>query len=298
MSVVIFGEVLADVFPDQTVLGGAPFNVARHLQAFGASPVMISRTGMDGLGETLLANMHRLGMSCAGMQRDAQRPTGQVRVTFVDERHRFEILPDQAYDHVCSETTLQVVRALRPRLAYFGTLAQRQPSSRLALQAMLDACECPLFLDINLREPWYDVEVVEHSLHAADIVKLNDEELAVISELLGLGSADAERQAQALQQRFSLQQVLVTCGAAGSWLLDETGRVHRLGRAVGDGELVDTIGAGDAYAAIFMLGRLRGWHVDEAMQRASTYAAAICRIRGAVPDEPVFFEPYRQAWGA
>ncbi len=296
MSVAVLGEVLADVFPDKTVLGGAPFNVARHLRAFGAHPVMISRTGMDALGAELLADMCRLDMPLSGMQQDTHRPTGQVQVSLTAAGHAFEILPDQAYDHVCPETTRQVVADLHPELAYFGTLAQRQPSSRLAVQAMLEACACPVFLDINLRAPWYDVDVIEHSLRAADIVKLNDEELAVVAGSLGLGAADAEGQARALQRRFSLQQVLVTCGAAGSWLLDEEATLHRVGPALVDEPVVDTVGAGDAYAAVIMLGRLRGWDVVESMRRATTYAAAICRVRGAVPDDATFFAPYRQAW--
>lgn len=296
MSVAIFGEVLADVFPDQTVLGGAPFNVARHLQALGAHPVMISRTGMDVLGAELLADMRRLGMALSGMQQDSQRLTGQVRVSLTAAGHAFEILPDQAYDHVCPETTRRVVGDMLPELAYFGTLAQRQSSSRLAVQAMLEACACPVFLDINLRAPWYDVDVIGNSLRAADIVKLNDEELALVADLFGLASLAPEGQARALQQHFDLQQVLVTCGAAGSWLLDEVANLHRVGPALGDGPLVDTVGAGDAYAAVIMLGRLRGWGVAESMRRATTYAAAICRVRGAVPEDVTFFAPFRQAW--
>lgn len=295
-SVAIFGEVLADVFPDQTVLGGAPFNVARHLQAFGAYPMMISRTGEDALGAQLRDNMRALGMPLSGMQQDAQRPTGQVRVTLDGAGHRFEILPDQAYDHLCPEATRQLMRDLKPALAYFGTLAQRQDSSRRALQAMLEDCECPLFLDINLRAPWYDADVIASSLHAADIVKLNDEELAVIADLFGLASMAPEAQARALQQRFALRQVLVTCGAAGSWMLDLAGQVWRASPAGEDGPLVDTVGAGDAYAAVFLLGLLHGWDVPETLQRASVYAAAICRVRGAAPDAETFFEPYRRAW--
>jgi fructokinase len=294
--IALFGEVLADVFPDCSVLGGAPFNVARHLRAFGLDPLLISRTGSDPLRDALLEEMVNLGMSTAGIQRDPERPTGQVQVILEDGNHRFEILPDQAYDHICAETTKQTLGENPPHLAYFGTLAQRSAKSRKAAGQFLQACGCPIFLDINLRIPWYDEATISTSLGAADIVKLNEYELATVAGMFGLDHLSPEAQAMVLLQRFDLKQLLVTCGASGSWLLDAQLQVYTASPAGPGQPVVDTVGAGDAFAAVFMLGLMHAWDAPATLQRASDYAAAICRVRGAVPASADFFVPFRQAW--
>lgn len=293
----MFGEVLADVFPEQSVLGGAPFNVARHLQVFDLHPLLISRIGSDALGEALLQEMSQRGMDASGMQRDADRLTGQVQVIFENGTHRFDILPDQAYDHICDTATGQAVAKTRPQLAYFGTLAQRGVQSRMAAERFLRDCECPLFLDINLRTPWYDEAVLTQSLDAAHIVKLNAEELVTLVSLLDLDGADPEAQARSLQRRFHLEQVLVTLGDAGSWLLDAQQQVTRAAPIKLQQPMVDTVGAGDAYAAVFMLGLLRQWDVAVTLQRASVYAAAICCARGAAPASAAAIQSFKQSWG-
>ncbi len=282
-TVAIFGEVLADIFPEHSVLGGAPFNVARHLRTFGLRPIMISRTGGDALRDELLHEMTRMEMEIGGIQCDTAHPTGQVRVVLENGGHRFDILPDQAYDHICATSTREVLAANPPQLAYFGTLAQRSAASRQAATQFVAACACPVILDINLRAPWYDATTIADSLAAADIVKLNDEELAVVAQLLGLPGSTPEAQAAAMQQRFGLQQVLVTCGALGSWLLDDKQQVLRAIPVESHEPVVDTVGAGDAFAAVFIYGLLRGWEMPSTLQRASEYAAAICRLRGAAP---------------
>lgn len=282
-TIAIFGEVLADIFPDQRVLGGAPFNVARHLRAFGRHPVLISRTGSDALRDALLQEMAHRDMDISGIQRDADYPTGQVRVIIENGSHHFDILPDQAYDHICEESTGEIVGSLQPQLAYFGTLAQRGAPSRRAAARFLANCHCPIFLDLNLRAPWYDKATIAHALAAADIVKLNDEELAVAAGLFGFEDLPPEGQAMALQQHFSLEQLLVTCGAAGSWLLTARQQILKAAPTGSTHPIIDTVGAGDAFAAVFMLGLLHQWEAPTTLHRAGEYAAAICSRRGAAP---------------
>ena len=281
--IALFGEVLADVFPDRSVLGGAPFNVARHLQVLGLNPVMISRIGNDALGTALLQEMAQLGMQTAAIQRDSTYLTSQVRVVLESSGHRFEILPDQAYDFINPQETRAALTAHAPQLAYFGTLAQRGAPSRQAAQVFLQECQCPLFLDINLRAPWYDRDIIAASLRAAQIVKLNDEELAVVAGMFGGALLDELEQARALQREFELEQVLVTCGAAGCWMLDAQRQVLRAQPAPDNRPVVDTVGAGDAFAAVFMQGLLSGWALPDTLQRACNYASAQCRVRGAAP---------------
>jgi len=295
-TVAIFGEVLADVFPDQSVLGGAPFNAARHMQALGLHPVMISSIGADNLGDQLMVEMDILGMDISGMQFDPIHPTGQVKVLLENGSPSYEIIPNQAYDHISMAITHETVVEIEPALAYFGTLAQRGMESRLAAEQFLRDCKCPKFLDINLREPWYKQEVIEHSLVAADIVKMNDGELQVLASMLKLTGSSPQAQAMELQKRYALDLVLVTCGEAGSWLLDEDQHVSTVKPAVMEQPFVDSVGAGDAYSAVFILGLLKGWDMQLTLERASSLASAICSTRGAVPLNIDFYRAFKEAW--
>jgi fructokinase len=291
--VVLIGEVLADIFPDRMVLGGAPFNVARHLQAFGLFPLLITRVGNDQLGSELLASMAQLGMTTQGVQRDPLHPTGQVIVHIEQGTHRFEIPADQAYDFIRPDEARLAIQTVTPELIYFGTLAQRNKVSRDTLASILQTVKIPCVLDINLREPWYTLLTVQHSLHSAAIVKMNDDELDVIAKSFHIVGNTYE-QAVSMIKQFSLQQLLVTCGAKGAWLLNAEGEKFSLQGA--GTEVVDTVGAGDGFAAVFILGLLRGWPNTLILSRANSFAAALCSIRGAVPAEIKFYDSFLEAW--
>lgn len=295
-AVILFGEVLVDVFPDRKVLGGAPFNVARHLQAFGLHPVLISRTGNDGLRHELLAAMAGAGMDDRGIQLDVSHPTGQVMVHMEGTGHRFEILPGQAYDFIHAGLTHMIALKVRPELIYFGTLAQRSPVSALALTALVRSSKAPRLLDINLREPWYDTHIIERSLQRAHMAKVNQDELDKLALLFKVSGNSHQEKAAALVKRFSLDSMLVTCGEQGAWQIDDEGKVVGVDGAATSLRLVDTVGAGDGFAAVFMLGQLRGWQPALTLTRANAFAAAICGIRGAIPEMPDFYEPFRKDW--
>jgi len=292
-SIALFGEVLADVFPDRYVLGGAPFNAARHLQAFGLSPTMITRIGDDTLGHELLDEMTRLGMNLSGVQRDTEYPTGQVKVHMEATGHRFEILPEQAYDHIRADEL--IVTVTPPAAIYFGTLAQRSPESRYALDIFLANSKSPRFLDINLRQPWFDLNTIERSLLLAHRLKINDEELAIVAGILNLTASSPEHQAALLIENYDLQCVLVTCGEGGAWLLERGKEVIRaMGKTTGP--LADTVGAGDGFAAVYLLGDMLGWPTETTLERANEFAAAICAIRGAAPETEAFYAPFKLEW--
>jgi fructokinase len=295
-TVALFGEILVDVFPDRTVLGGAPFNVARHLRAFGLHPVLITRTGNDALREELLAAMTSFGMDTQGVQCDPAHPTGQVIVHMEPKGHRFEILPEQAYDFIHAGVTRMISLAVQPELLYFGTLAQRHPVSRRALSTLLRSGTAKRLLDLNLREPWYDKQTITRSLTNADVVKLNDSELGVIAGLLRLSGASPQQQAATLIRQFSLDRILVTCGPAGAWQLDDEGIEVRLDSTSSASLVVDTVGAGDAFSAVFILGSFAGWPVEITLSRAHAFAAALCGIRGAIPRGDDFYAPFLAEW--
>lgn len=295
-TVGLFGEVLADIFPDQSVLGGAPFNVARHLQAFGLHPVMISRTGNDALRDDLLREMDRLGMDKTGIQCDPAYPTGQVQVHMKDGGHSFEILPDQAYDHIHAGVTHMMIMSLKPELVYFGTLAQRGMESRLALDKFLADSKCPRFLDINLRSPWYNKHTVRRSLLRSDIVKMNEDELEIVSGYFRISGKTPLLKAEALLDQFELTCLLITCGENGAWLINRQHEVFSTTPAGKTQTVIDTVGAGDAFAAVFIIGLLSQWEMPVAMHRANQFAAALCGIRGGAPQNQDFYLPFKQEW--
>jgi fructokinase len=291
----IFGEILADIFPDETVLGGAPFNVARHLQAFGLRPVMISRTGQDALRTLLLQEMQRLGMDESGLQIDAIYPTGQVNVHLTDTGHRFEILPDQAYDHIHAGITHMVTLALKPDLVYFGTLAQRGMQSRLALDQFLEAGKCARFLDVNLRAPFYNKHTIRRSLQRSDIVKINEEELAIIAKYFKIEAASPYDKANKLLAEFNIKKVVVTAGAEGAWMTNGKD-VVKTNTVVNQPVIIDTVGAGDAFSAVCILAHGQSWDDATTLNRANEFASAICGIRGGAPADLNFYEPFIQHW--
>lgn len=295
-SIAVFGEILADVFPYKTVSGGAPFNVARHLNAFQTHPVLISRTGDDALKKSFIDEFERLGLDQIGMQCDPTKPTGQVSVTLKGGQPSYEIVDDQAYDHIHAGMTHLTLMAIKPVIKYFGTLAQRSLYSRLALDTFIHDKPCPLFLDLNLREPWYNKQIITQSLVRCQYAKMNADELSTVAQLFNMQANTDEALGKSIQQQFSLSQLIVTCGDAGSWVIDHEGLLtHQT--ACKPTSMVDTVGAGDAFAAVYLLGILHQWSVPQSLARADQFASAICGVRGAVPESFTFYNDFIQSWG-
>ncbi len=295
---VIFGEVLFDCFPDGSrVLGGAPFNVAWHLQGFDARPLFISRIGRDALGEEVRAVMARWGMDCAGLQVDETHPTGVVEVKLAAGQPSYDIVPEQAYDFVAGETAVAALADCPAALLYHGTLALRHGDSRAALTCLRRSlAQVPVCVDINLRAPWWDTDLVHEVLHGAAWAKLNDEELMAVSLPPPPPETDELRQAaRALRQRYGLETLIVTRGADGAWLV--TARECLEGKPVPVAEVVDTVGAGDAFAAVALLGLMRGWAAGETLDRALEFAARLCTVRGATLDDRTVYADCLQRWG-
>jgi len=295
-AILLFGEILADVFPDRAVLGGAPFNVARHLAAFGQRPLMLSRLGDDALGVRALGSMEDRGMDISGVQIDPKLPTGRVQVHIDNGGHRFEILPRQAYDLIDPASAAVAAKAATPGLIYFGTLSQRHHVSRQALALVLQNSSAPRFLDINLRQPWYDEDTVRLSLQNASIVKLNDEELRTLADMFKAGAGLAQAQGAQLKRMFDIKRLIVTCGEDGAWQLDGNNDLSIASPGKEPSRIVDTVGAGDAFSAACILGMLLCWPETTALKRASDFAAAICEIRGAVPEVQEFYQPFFKEW--
>ncbi len=295
-TVAIFGEVLADIFPDDTVLGGAPYNVARHIRAFQHKPVLISRVGNDALKDELMLELETLDIDASGIQLDPIFPTGQVLVHMENGSHSFEIKANQAYDHIHAGMTHLTTLATKPDLAYFGTLAQRDVESRLALDTFLSDAKCQRFLDINLRAPWYDKHMIRRSLLRTEIVKINEDELKTVTDMFDKNINNDQSRADYLMKKFDLKFLFVTCGEKGAWSLNNQGDKTTVETPPLEGKLVDTVGAGDAFAAICILGLLYNWPMDEMLTRAGKFASAVRTIRGAAPANSDFYKPYIESW--
>lgn len=287
-----------DVFPDRTVLGGAPFNVACHLRAFGLDPVLVTRTGPDLFHDKIINAMESRSMDTVGVQRDARHPTGQVAIYMkADGSHQFEILDYQAYDFIDPVLARLIGLNVRPRLMYFGTLAQRHEISRRALSSLLESACTPRLVDLNLRKPWYDIQTIKRSLERADIVKMNNTELATLAKALRIRVNGEKQQAAEIVRKFKLETLLVTCGEKGAWQLDKHGQCTESSPDMRSSvEIVDTVGAGDAFAAVFIMGRLLNWPPHLTLQRAAAFAAEICGIRGAIPQQQEFYAAFLQDW--
>jgi fructokinase len=285
---VVFGEALFDCFPDGTaVLGGAPFNVAWHLAAFGAGPVFVSRVGEDALGARIEAAMREQDMTTAGLQRDPVHPTGTVQVALAAGEPSYDIVAGRAYDFI----DVQALPALPKNcLLYHGTLALRNASSAAALEVLRRQTDA-VFLDVNLRAPWWSADRVRGLLDSARWVKLNANEL----ELLAPGGDGPEAQAAALIARHGLARVYCTQGADGAFALDARGNIERV-RPSASVEVVDAVGAGDGFASMLILGLLRGWPLAETLAYAQEFASAIVGRRGATIHDPAFYAELARQW--
>ncbi len=294
-SVLVFGEVLYDVFPDAEVLGGAPFNVARHLAGFGTSALLISRVGRDQRLAPVLEACNQFGMDVRGLQLDPRHPTGQVMVNFEGDEPAFDILPDQAYDHIHAGLARLTALSAHPRAVYFGSLAARGSTTRRALQGVLRLSPGLKFLDVNLRPPWYERSTVEWLLRQAQVVKLNLHELEVLRDWLKL-SGSPEAVSYRLLKRYDLRMLLLTRGAQGAQAATLDGQVFDLPGTPAAGPLADSVGAGDAFAAVAIHGLLEGWRLPTILARADRFARRMLQVRGAVPGDQGIYRDALAEW--
>jgi len=285
----IFGEVLFDCFPDgREILGGAPFNVAWNLQAFGMSPLLVSRVGDDSLGWQIQEKMKSWGMNINCLQLDPSYPTGRVRIELTNGEPHFEILPDQAYDHISPLTgTLQH----EPPFLYHGSLALRNNNSRSTLALLKRDYQCPVFVDVNLRAPWWNAERV-HTLAAdATWLKLNEVEL----NSLFPGQKNLEQRCRQILERFNLDTLFVTLGKKGAVALNR----DNLWSATKPQEnipIMDTVGAGDAFSSVLLLGLMNDWPLHTTMERAQEFASGVVGQHGAISHDEQFYQTLRNKW--
>lgn len=292
----IFGEALFDHFPDGSrVLGGAPFNVAWHLQGFKAQPLMLTSVGRDEEGEEILERMKGWGMDTRGVQRHPSRPTGQVTAHLDEEGPRYDIEPRQAYDAITA-SDLPPDPVLRGgHFLYHGTLALREETSSRSLVYLRDRYRFPTLVDVNLRAPWWNREDVLETLKGTAWVKLNREEAGLLGNARVDGLEELEGAGNQLRQSLRIENLIITMGEEGSLALTPGGTILRGASEVVRG--MDSVGAGDAFAAVAILGIHEGWSLPEILGRAAGFAGDVCRIRGATSDDPEMYSRHLRSWG-
>jgi len=285
-EILCVGELLWDALPAGLFLGGAPFNVACHLRAAGAAVTMVTRVGTDQLGDEARRRVARFGVSADLVQVDPSLPTGFVRVSVADDGNAaYDILEPAAWDNLETTPTL-LHRPAAAQAIVFGTLAQRRAGTRDTLRRILDTRALKV-LDVNLRPPYDDREIIRDSLRRADVVKLNEEEMRRLASWLDL-RGDLQRAAVTLAETFRCYTVCITRGPHGAMLL----RDGRWSEHPGfDVEVRDTVGSGDAFLAVLLAGLLKGMDDDALLHDANLIGAYVATQHGAVPADQPAHEP-------
>ena len=295
--VIGLGEALFDCLPTGRKLGGAPANFAYHVSQFGFDSCAISAIGNDELGQEIIDTFDKVGLHYCLPKVDF--PTGTVQVTLNDKGiPQYEICLGVAWDNIpLTEELLSMAK--EAKAVCFGSLAQRSATSRATINAMLEAMPADTLkvFDINLRQQWYNREIIENSLHHCNILKINDEELDIVAPMLlsiktdpsALIAQDKEktlRVCRALIELYELRLLILTCGTNGSYVITkdvcsfvETPKV----------EVADTVGAGDSFTGAFIAKLLQGADITQAHEIAVKVSAFVCTQSGAMPILPEEF---------
>ena len=285
----IFGEALLDCFPDgREILGGAPFNVAWNLKAFGQDPVFISRVGEDPQGFQIKDTMSSWEMNTDFLQLDPTWPTGKVEISLSSGEPRFDILPNQAYDHISSN--LPEV-SVKPAFLYHGSLALRDIANRATLADLKQKYPCPVFIDINLRKPWWNKEEVLSMITGATWLKLNDDECRTLFP----DQPDLHSSCTMILDQFNLEAVFLTLGKRGAIAFSKGTSPLKI-EPSSSIEVVDTVGAGDAFSSVLLLGIIQEWPLQKTIVRAQEFASAIVGQRGAILQDSNFYTYLSDNW--
>jgi fructokinase len=296
--ILVTGEILFDLFEHRRQLGGAPFNFAFHLKKLGFDVRFVSRVGNDDLGKEILDFLAGHRFDTSDIQIDSVLPTGTVQVDLTENGHAFTITENAAWDRIEFDHCMTSVLAKSPDLLYFGSLVQRTEPGQALIHRILEhkPPETRVFCDINLRPASYTDNVIQTCLAAADILKLNQEELTeAAGDTAGSGTAAQEAAVRCLMAEHRINRIILTLGPDGStWISSDT--VHHCPAAPVH-QIKDTVGAGDAYAAMSAAGLLKKLPVTVCMDLASEFAAHICTLEGALPKEDHIYREFNQRMG-
>ena len=281
--IVGLGEVLWDVLPEGKQLGGAPANFAYHVSQFGHDALAISAVGNDALGDETLEALNARHLQ--HLMPRVDYPTGTVQVTLDDDGiPTYVIREGVAWDNIPFTAELEDV-AQNTRAVCFGSLAQRSPVSRATIRAFLNAMpkDSLKIFDINLRQNFYNKEIIREALTACNILKINDEELVLIGRLFEHPGLDIENKCWLLLGKYNLDMLVLTCGVNGSYVFTPGSVSFQETPTV---EVADTVGAGDSFTGTFVSSLLAGKSIVESHRLAVDVSAYVCTCKGAMPKLP------------
>jgi fructokinase len=282
--VLALGEILWDVFRDSTRLGGAPLNFTVNVSRMGHEAILVSALGDDAPGTSAKETVEAFGLDTRFIRVAPQLPTGSALVqTQPGGQSEFRIQRPAAYDAVClSPDDLQWLAAWRPAWLYYGTLFSSTDHSRKILHQLVNLLpEAVRFYDINLRPECYSEEQVRALLRLANVVKLNETEMELAAQFADLPRSSIEAFCRAGSARYGWHAACVTLGARGCGVWSRGTYAEADGRRV---EVVDTVGAGDGFAAAFLHGLSQRWPPDQIAEFANRIGAGISSSPGAIPD--------------
>jgi len=286
-TIVGLGEAVFDVFPDKEVLGGTSLNVAvqaHQLQApMGGRGVLLSRIGNDELGRRLQDEFRKRNLPLDYVQVDKEHPTGQVLVSFEGDAPRFEIVVDTAWD-LLQFTDHETTLARECHAVSFGSMSQRHPVAHKSTQSFLaEAKDALKIFDVNLRMDLFNAEILDEGCREADLVKLNDEELSAVGQLLQLPEGDALSRTEAMRMKYDLDAIIFTRGERGTAASTADGWVEGEPASFSAAENADSVGAGDACTAALLTARLLGRDWQATLDLANRHGAFVASQPGATP---------------
>lgn len=283
--VVGMGEALWDVLPEGKKIGGAPANFAYHVSQFGLPSCVVSAVGEDTLGKEITENFTSKGLN--QLIAEVPYPTGSVQVE-IDQAGvpQYEIKENVAWDNIPYTERLETL-AQKTKAVCFGSLAQRNVVSRNTINSFLDAMprteDSLVVFDVNLRQGFYNKEILCNSMRRCNILKINDEELVTVSRMFGYPGIDLQDKCWILLGKYNLKMLILTCGINGSYVFTPGNVSFQPTPKV---EVADTVGAGDSFTAAFIASILKGKSVQEAHSRAVRTSAYVCTKKGAMPILP------------
>lgn len=282
------GEILWDIYPDQKRLGGAPFNFIYHIWKILGKANFISSVGNDPLGMKIKHYLTETGFEHKYIAIDNSHQTGFVNVRIDENKNPvFTISTESSYDYITlNESTEQIIN--ESDLIYFGTLSQRNHVTRNTIESLF-LYKKKFFCDLNLRHDFFTKEMIETALHESHVLKLNEHELEILKTILIL-DGDSNRAIEQINHKFNIELICVTMGENGALLYD--GNIFDYYKTTNT-KIVDTLGAGDAYAAILCIGYLLNKPINEINKLANEFAGEICGISGALPKDDSVYNKYK-----
>lgn len=283
--VVGMGEALWDVLPEGKKIGGAPANFAYHVSQFGLPSCVVSAIGDDALGKEIIENFTSKGLD--QLIAEVPYPTGTVQVE-IDQTGipLYNIKENVAWDNIPYTEHLDAL-AKRTKAVCFGSLAQRNVVSRETINHFLDTMpkddDSLIVFDVNLRQGFYNKEILCKSMQNCNILKINDEELITVSRMFGYPGIDLQDKCWILLGKYNLKMLILTCGINGSYVFTPGNVSFQPTPKV---EVADTVGAGDSFTAAFIASILKGKSVTEAHTIAVKTSAFVCTQKGAMPILP------------